>query len=201
MPPTKQANPKSRIAQKILAAEATELCHGGEIAILFETNLFELRPDQASPGAAEGLNQALAATSVFYITDLAELVTPEVITALDGAASSSTKYKSAIPSMLTRLRREAVVGQHLEKAVLASGLVSSKSASASFWCFHGCQADSLADPLAQARKAIEAGTIQVNGQKIPPKSHQRMVGEGDLLDGRLLVLKAGKSAHKAILVE
>ncbi|GAA5974762.1 hypothetical protein JCM8115_006086, partial [Rhodotorula mucilaginosa] len=102
------------------------------------------------------------------------------ITALDGAASSSTKYKSAIPSMLTRLPREAVVGQHLEKAVLASGLVSSKT---------------------QARKAIEAGTIQVNGQKIPPKSHQRMVGAADLLDERFLVLKAGKSAHKAILVE
>lgn len=78
---------------------------------------------------AEGLNQALAATSVFYGTDLADLVTPEVITALDGAASSSTKHKTTIPSMLTRLPREAVVGQHLEKAVLASGLVSSKSAS------------------------------------------------------------------------
>lgn len=51
LPPTKQANPKSRIAQKILAAEATELIHGGEIAILFETNFFELRGlTKTSPG-------------------------------------------------------------------------------------------------------------------------------------------------------
>lgn len=68
------------------------------------------------------------------------------------------------------------------------------------------QAISLDSPdcallVAQARKAIEAGTIQVNGQKIPPKSHQRMITEADLLDKRLLVLKAGKSAHKAVLVE
>ncbi|GAA5871324.1 hypothetical protein JCM3774_000910 [Rhodotorula dairenensis] len=152
-----KANPKSRIAQKILAAEATELIHG-----------------------AEGLNQAMAATSIFYGTELADLVTPEVITALDGAASSSSKHKTVIPTMLTRLPREAVVGQPIEKAVLASGLLSSKT---------------------QARKAIEAGTVQVNAQKIPPQSHQRMIGEADLLDGRLLVLKAGKNAHKAILVE
>lgn len=124
----KQANPKSRIAQKILAAEATELIHGGKIAYSVETIFLELQSDQHLL-TAEGLNQALAATSVFYGTDLADLVTPEVITALDGAASSSTKHKTAIPSMLTGLPREAVVGQHLEKAVLASGLVSSKSAS------------------------------------------------------------------------
>ncbi|POY71097.1 putative Tyrosine--tRNA ligase [Rhodotorula taiwanensis] len=151
-----KVNPKARIAQKILAAEATELIHG-----------------------AEGLNQALAATSVFYGTDLADLVTPEIVSALDGSPSSSSS-SPAVPSMLTRLPRADVLGQHLEKAVLASGLLASKT---------------------QARKAIEAGTVQVNGQKVSPKSHQRMISEADLLDGRLLVLKTGKSAHKAILLE
>lgn len=29
----------------------------------------------------------------------------------------------------------------------------------------------------------------------------RMITESDLLDGRLLVLKAGKSVHKAVLLE
>ncbi|GAA6017256.1 hypothetical protein JCM8202_005966 [Rhodotorula sphaerocarpa] len=151
-----KTNPKARIAQKVLAAEATELIHG-----------------------AEGLNQALAATSVFYGSDLADLITPEIITALDGLKTSDASA-SPIPSMLTRVPRDLVVGKQLEKAVLASDLLSSKT---------------------QARKAIEAGTIQVNGQKIPPKSHQRMIIEADLLDKRLLVLKAGKSAHKAVLVE
>lgn len=54
---------------------------------------------------------------------------------------------------------------------------------------------------AQARKAIEAGTIQLNGVRIPPKSHQRTITETDLLDGRLVVVKAGKTAHKAVLLE
>lgn len=77
---------------------------------------------------AEGLNQALAATSVFYGTDLADLVTPEIVSALDGSPSSSSS-SPAVPSMLTRLPRADVLGQHLEKAVLASGLLASKSES------------------------------------------------------------------------
>lgn len=55
--------------------------------------------------------------------------------------------------------------------------------------------------VAQARKAIEAGTLQINGVKIKAKDHQRKIEEGDLLQGKLVVLKAGKSGNKAVLLE
>ncbi|CDR41676.1 RHTO0S06e04126g1_1 [Rhodotorula toruloides] len=126
-----------------------------------------------------GLNQALAATSVFYGSDLASLITPKLIQALDGAAMSSAST-AAIFSLLARLPKEDFVGQALEKLAIASGLMASKT---------------------QARKAIEAGTIQLNGTRIPPKSHQRTISEADLLDRRLVVIKAGKTAHKAVLLE
>ncbi|GJN91291.1 hypothetical protein Rhopal_004310-T1 [Rhodotorula paludigena] len=148
-----KAEPKNRLAQKVLASEATELIHG-----------------------AEGLGQALAATDVFYGSDLASSLKPETIAALDGSPSSAVP----LPSLLVRLPKAAHLGQSLEKVVLASGLLASKT---------------------QARKAIEAGTVQVNNVRVPPKSHMRMIAESDLLDGRLLVLKAGKSVHKAVLLE
>lgn len=118
---TSQANPKNRIAQKVLAAEATELIHGGALRAL------NARSGMLTLGcAAVGLNQALAATSVFYGSDLASLITPEIIQALDGAATSSAST-AAIPSLLVRLPKEDFVGQALEKLAIASGLMASKS--------------------------------------------------------------------------
>ncbi|GAA5824508.1 hypothetical protein JCM11251_000452 [Rhodosporidiobolus azoricus] len=152
-----KAAPKDRIAQKVLAAEATELIHG-----------------------SEGLRQAHAATSTFYGSDLSTRTDiPALISALDAAPSSSNSAIT-IPSLVTRLAKADHLGQSLEKVVLASGLLPSKT---------------------KARQAIEAGTLQLNGRKVPPKSHQRMISEEDLLEGRLLVLKAGKSVHKAVLLE
>ncbi|GAA5989968.1 hypothetical protein JCM11641_002931 [Rhodosporidiobolus odoratus] len=151
-----KAQPKSRIAQKVLAAEATELIHG-----------------------PEGLRQALVATDVFYSTSLSSRSDlPALITALDAASVSPAA--STIPSLLVRLSKAEYLGQSLERLVLASGLLFSKT---------------------QARKAIEAGTLQLNGQRVPPKSHQRMIAEEDLLKGELLVLKASKTAHRAVLLE
>ncbi|GAA5913350.1 hypothetical protein JCM5296_003141 [Sporobolomyces johnsonii] len=151
-----KAQPSNRIAQKVLAAEATELIHG-----------------------AEGLRQALAATRLFYSTDLPSIINADLIAALDGQAASASST-STIPSLLVRLPRADFVGQAVEKVALASGLFASRT---------------------QARKAIEAGTLQLNGTKLPAKNHQRTIGEADLLEGGLLVLKAGKSVHKAILLE
>ncbi|GAA6051084.1 hypothetical protein JCM3770_004704 [Rhodotorula araucariae] len=148
-----RAQPKNRIAQRVLAAEATELIHG-----------------------AEGLQQALAATSVFYAPDLASLVTTELIAALDGSSAALVP----IPSLLTRLPRASFVGQQLEKIVLASGLLPSRT---------------------KARQAIETGVLHLNGERVPPKSHQRVLCAEDLLDGRLVVLKAGKQGHRAVLLE
>lgn len=79
------------------------------------------------PSAAAGLNQALAATSVFYGNDLASLITPELIQALDGVAIPSASTP-AIPSLLVRLPKADFAGQALEKLAVASDLVTSKSA-------------------------------------------------------------------------
>ncbi|GAA5905407.1 hypothetical protein JCM8208_004270 [Rhodotorula glutinis] len=153
-----KANPKNRIAQKVLASEATELIHG-----------------------PEGLRQALAATDVFYGASLSSSsssssVTADVISALDGSSTALVP----IPSLLTRLPRAAYVGQQLEKVVLASGLLPSKT---------------------KARQAVESGTLQVNGVRVPTKTANVVLREDDLLDGRLVVLKAGKQGHKAVLLE
>ncbi|TNY18594.1 tyrosine-tRNA ligase [Rhodotorula diobovata] len=160
-----KAQPKNRIAQKVLAAEATELIHG-----------------------PEGLRQALAATRVFYNAKqlTPEVVTPEVIAALDGtgtgagAATDGAAPLVPLPSLLTRLPREGHVGQQLEKVVLASGLLPSKT---------------------KARQAIKSGTLQVNGVKVPSKSANLVLSDEDLLGGRLVVLKAGKQGHKAVLLD
>jgi tyrosyl-tRNA synthetase len=54
---------------------------------------------------------------------------------------------------------------------------------------------------AQARKAIEAGMITLNGVKIKAKSHQRVIEEGDVLAGGLVVFRLGKLLHKAVRVQ
>lgn len=48
---------------------------------------------------------------------------PETIAALDGSPSSAVP----LPSLLVRLPKAAHLGQSLEKVVLASGLLASKS--------------------------------------------------------------------------
>lgn len=76
---------------------------------------------------AKGLRQALAATELFYSSDLTELNIPSLIDALDARPDLSTPGESEIPSLLVRLSKAAFVGQSLEKILTASGLVSSKS--------------------------------------------------------------------------
>lgn len=91
-------------------------------------------PPWRTAHTAEGLRQALAATQVFYNAKqlTPEVVTPEVIAALDGTGAGAVTDGAAplvpLPSLLTRLPRERHVGQQLEKVVLASGLLPSKSA-------------------------------------------------------------------------
>ncbi len=116
------------MAQKILAAEVTELIHGSK----------HLRPSpnetcphsrgwlltRLSVPAAKGLKQALAATELFFGDNLAALDTPALAAALDGTAAPG---QAAIPSMVVTLKREEIVGQPLERFLIASTLVESKS--------------------------------------------------------------------------
>lgn len=53
----------------------------------------------------------------------------------------------------------------------------------------------------QTRKAIEAGTIALNGVKLPPRKFQLTVKESDLEGGKLIVLKVGKSVYRVVLAE
>ncbi|KAK4054358.1 tyrosyl-tRNA synthetase [Microbotryomycetes sp. JL221] len=126
----------------------------------------------------QGLKQALAATELFYSNDMASLNIPSLVGALDGQLDLSAE--ATVPSLLVKLDKSATVGQQLDKVLLASGLFASKT---------------------QARKAIEAGTIQINGVKVVAKHHTRIIKDEDLLQGCLIVLKQGKSLHKAVLLE
>ncbi|GAA5929193.1 tyrosine--tRNA ligase MSY1 [Sporobolomyces koalae] len=147
-----KVQPKARIAQKVLAAEATELIHG-----------------------SEGLEQALAATRLFYTpaTSLQSVVDDKLIRALDATEHAT------IPSIFVRLDKSEFLGSNVEKIAIESGLFASKT---------------------QARKSIEAGTLQINGTKVAAKHHQRKLEESDVLPGGLVVLKAGKLGHKAVLL-
>jgi hypothetical protein len=80
--------------------------------------------DILPPSAAQGLKQALAATELFFGDDLAKLDTPALTAALDGTAVPG---QAAIPSMVVNLEREQVIGQSLERFLIASTLVESKS--------------------------------------------------------------------------
>ncbi|KDE07678.1 hypothetical protein MVLG_02138 [Microbotryum lychnidis-dioicae p1A1 Lamole] len=100
-----KAHPEKRVAQKILAAEATELVHG-----------------------ALGLRQAIAATSLFYGSDPATLDLAPIIEALEAkSTSNSTQPEAQLPSMILNLPKEEFLGQALEKIVIASGLATSKT--------------------------------------------------------------------------
>ncbi|KAL8292023.1 hypothetical protein RQP46_001489 [Phenoliferia psychrophenolica] len=144
-----KSQPNHRVAQKVLAAEATELVHG-----------------------PEGLRQALAATEVYYGSDLSKLDLPSTIQSLQGS--------SHIPSALVRLARADYLDEPIDKLLTGSGLFASKT---------------------QARKAIEAGTVQINGERLAARSFQRTLTANDVLDGGLVVLRSGKSTHKAVLLE
>ncbi|KAI5481225.1 tyrosyl-trna synthetase [Pseudohyphozyma bogoriensis] len=145
-----KVDPSLRVAQKILAAEVTELVHG-----------------------RAGLDQALAYTSICYSDKpLPSLDLPSIVTALDA--------NGEVPSVLTRLSKGDVVGASLEKLLLASGVFGSKT---------------------QARRAIESGGIHVNGSKLPPKSHQWVLKDEDVLEGGLVVIKSGKTGHRVLLLE
>lgn len=130
--------PSARVAQKILAAEVTELIHGSEqLLSLKRQSIAECgRADEfrISLAAAQGLKQALAATDLFFGDDLAALDTPALAAALDGTA---TPGQPDIPAMIVDLTREQVIGQPLERFLIASTLVESKSEylllSASVW--------------------------------------------------------------------
>ena len=77
--------------------------------------------------AEPGLYQALAATNVFYGTDLTALNLADTIVALDASPTLSSNATD-IPSLIVRLDRATIVGQPIENLVTASGLLTSKSA-------------------------------------------------------------------------
>lgn len=79
---------------------------------------------------AEGLKQALAATEIFYGSNLDSLDVKSTILALNAVAPSSSPSHIPIPSALVRLPSSEVIGNSLSHLVISSGLISSKS---QFW--------------------------------------------------------------------
>lgn len=148
--------------------------------------------------AARALKQALAATELFFSDDLAKADTAALALALDAQADSADSGQ--LPSMVTRLALADILGSPLERFLIASTLVESKSQSLL------SRASSIPEltylpATAQARKAIEAGMITLNGVKLKAKSHQRVIEEGDVLPGGLIVLRLGKLVNKAVLLQ
>ena len=70
----------------------------------------------------------MAATELFYSTDLKALNIPSLLSALDARPDLSTE-DAGIPSLLVRLPRNEFVDQQLDKILTASGLFASKSES------------------------------------------------------------------------
>ena len=102
------------------------------------------------------------------------------------------------------MKSEEVLGKGLEKICVASGLFSSKS---EFVSHLGHSAD-FQRRSAQARRALDSSTLHLNGVKLPSGekgAHTRLLKESDLLDGgngrRVVVLRSGQSAGRAVLVE
>jgi len=73
---------------------------------------------------AQGLRQALAATDLFFGDSLAALDTAALAAALAG---NSVPSEAPLPSMIIDLARDQVVSQPLERLLIASTLVESKS--------------------------------------------------------------------------
>ena len=83
--------------------------------------------------AAAGLRQALAATELFFSSDVKSLDTAALIEALDARSTlTATASEAEISSMLVKLPKEEILDQPLERALIASGLMASKSESFPF---------------------------------------------------------------------
>ncbi|SCV69942.1 BQ2448_1336 [Microbotryum intermedium] len=179
-----RAHSEQRFAQKILAAEATELVHG-----------------------ALGLRQALAATSLFYGSDPKTLDLAPILEALEAKPTpNSIRPEAELPSMVLILPKDEFLGHALEKIVIASGLATSKSRfGARFRRQRELLSLKLMPPLglctAQARRAIDQGLISINGTKVAPKKNQRSIEADDLLLDRVVLLKMGKQGNKVVVLE
>lgn len=145
----------------------------------------------------QGLRQALAATKLFYSSDLSAIDVSEVIKDLDGRSSSVSETGSLeFTSLIKRLSREEVIDKPISEVLRLSGLVATKSKSSLITRV----VTDLLMRIAQARAAVEHGNVHLNGVRIPPKSHQRLLESADLREN-LLILRLGKNTNLAIVLE
>lgn len=113
---------------------------------------------------AHGLKQALAATQLFYGSKANEgkrMDRQEFIEALDGVPDLSSPVfvdDRGLPSVLVRLPRSEYMSQLLEKLIVASGLLSSKSNKPLPWCLLTLETDtrySASEKGARRRPALD----------------------------------------------
>ncbi|EJD52783.1 hypothetical protein AURDEDRAFT_55167, partial [Auricularia subglabra TFB-10046 SS5] len=130
----------SRIAQRVLADEMTDLIHG-----------------------PEALAGARMVTQLFFENDVAALDAAAVLRVLAGNPR------------LCMLDAQDAAGATVASLAAKSQLVASNSA---------------------AKQLVGLGGLYLNGQKV--QSVQQRVAQEDFIDGRLLVLRAGKDKHMVV---
>ncbi|EPT05031.1 hypothetical protein FOMPIDRAFT_1139959 [Fomitopsis schrenkii] len=137
---THERAPEMRTAQRLLAAEVTEMIHG-----------------------KDGVRKAFAATSVLYGNDFATVKASDVVDALDG-----------LP-VLHMLDPDEMFSTPVPKLAVRCGITASNGA---------------------ARQLVAAKGLYVNNQ--PVLDTQLKVTANDLIDGRLIILRAGKQKQAVV---
>jgi tyrosyl-tRNA synthetase len=152
--------------------------------------LEELATAEAAAGAAGAapgaLQRALAEEVTRWVHGEAGLVAARAATAAlaPGAAAGTALDAAALEAVAgeapsAELPRGAVLGAPLADVMVAAGLAASKGA---------------------VRRLIKGGGVSVNNAKVAGEDELRVVGAEDLIDGRLLLVAAGKKNKMLIRV-
>ncbi|ODO10957.1 tyrosine-tRNA ligase [Cryptococcus amylolentus CBS 6273] len=132
-----------RLAQKLLAAEVTELVHG--------------------PLA---LSRALTAAQVLYSTSFADLKADAVREAFRG------------DKRLHNVKKEELEESGVGKVAARYGLVAS---------------------VGEAQRLVQSGGLHINSSKVT--DHRQKLGAEDLIDGHVVILRAGSKRQVILYVE
>ena len=163
-----QKRPEERIAQTLLADEVTELIHTRNFRHLFEFSLAELF-------LAEGVRRAKLITTVLFGTDVTMLDAEEVLGALAG------------DRRLFTISADEMYGTTVQRLTVNHGIT--KSASTSLRSL-GCLPAHFS--IGAAKSLVAMRGLYLNGQTVDA---HRKVQPGDLIDGRLIIVRAGRDKH------
>lgn len=145
-----------------------------------------LRPLCSSIPPDESLSSARQASSLLFSTSPTSVSTAAILSAL----GSDPRVK--------RVPLEQLRDQSLTKIAAQWGLVESNSTSLPF-LLCGSRTNKSWVTIEQAKQLLSAGGLYLNNE--PVVETGRKLGIGDLVDGQLAVLRAGKHNHIVLLVQ